>query len=195
MLKSRRHTITNVTISRIALCTLCGAFLLAGANPAYGGDKELDMQSTRSLERMRVEAGFGKLLGKKSDGLEFVSRRGIFAQSDAAVKEEPSRELEGSPMVKATSILRPSKKVSMFLRDSRSAAAWAPPQQSAILRRTLSSLSLHEFTNRPATRTLVQRVTDTLEINLSVGTDHQLDPGHYEENRPSIGLLFERRFR
>jgi hypothetical protein len=195
MLKTRRHTITNVTISRIALCTLCGAVLLAGANPAYGGDKELGMQPSSSLERMRVEAGFGKLLGEKSYGLEFVSRRGIFAQSDAAAEEEPSRELEGSQVVKVTSILRPSKKMNIFLRDRESAAAWAPPKQSAILRSTLSSLSLHEFTNRPATRTLVQRVTDTLEINVSVGTDHQLDPGHYEENRPSIGLLFERRFR
>ena len=195
MLKSRRHTITNVTISRIALCTLCGAFLLAGANSAYGGDKELDMQPMSSLERMRVEAGFGKLLGENNGGLEFVSRRGIFVQSDAAAEEESSRELEGSQVVKATSTLRPSKKMSMFLRDGKAAAAWAPPKQSVILRTALSSLSLHEFTNRPATRTLVQRLTDTLEINVSVGTDHQLDPGHYEENRPSIGLLFERRFR
>ena len=195
MLKSRRHTITNVTISRVALCALCGALLLAGANPAYGGDKELDMQSMSALERMWVEAGFGNRLGEKSEGLEFVSRRGIFVKSDAVAEKEPSRKLEGSQLVQATSVLRPAKKMSMFLRDSKAAAAWAPPHQSTILRSTLSSLSLHEFTNRPATRTLVQRLTDTLEINVSVGTDHQLDPGHYEENRPSIGLLFERRFR
>ena len=195
MLKSRRHAITNVTISRVALCTLCGAFLLAGANPAYGGDKELDMQSMSALERMWVEAGFGKRLGEKSEGLEFVSRRGISVKSDASAEKEPSRELDGSQLVQATSVLRPAKRMSMFLRDNKTAAVWAPPQQSTILRSTLSSLSLHEFTNRPATRTLVQRLTDTLEINVSVGTDHQLDPGHYEENRPSIGLLFERRFR
>lgn len=194
MSKSRRHTIMKVTISRIGLCALCGVLLLAGAMPAYGSDFAAEDSVAHALVRLRVDSGFEANWAAKRDAFDFASQRvfPIETAAESTEKPEPADRVELSVVVDGRKRPRPS--IKMFLRRDK-ASADGVPHLPSFVRVDSSSLSLHEFVFRPAKKTLVQHLSDTLEINLSLGTDHQLDPGHYEERLPSVGLLFQRRFR
>lgn len=190
MSNPRRHTITNVTISKIGLCAFCSVFLLAAANPAFGGqDLENNRAIARALDKVRTDSGLEATWNGKRDCLKFAAER----IAPAATDRKPDRPAVGTQAeaVEATAEAAPRPSIKMFLRGKRTET----PSFVSFGKIPSSSLSLHEFTYRPAKKTLVQRLGDTLEINVSVGTNHQLDPGHYEQQLPSVGLLLQRRFR
>jgi hypothetical protein len=194
MSKTHRHTITKVTISRIGLCALCGVFLLAGAPPAYGSDVATDDATAHTLTKLRLDSGLESGWAAKRDSLDFASER-IFPVEEEAESSETAEAVDtAEPLIVVDGQVKPRPTIKMLLRRNDADLRDVPILPSFVKVQS-TSLSLHEFTYRPAKKTLVQRLGDTLEINFSLGTDHQLDPGHYEERLPSVGLLFERRFR
>jgi hypothetical protein len=162
--------------------------------PAHAGNRTAGDSTANALTKLRIDSGFEASWTAKSDALDFAAERLFPVETAAESAEKPESGDTSEPLVvvEGRSGSRPS--IKMFLRRDN-AESDGTPHWPSFVRVESSSLSLHEFTYRPAKKTLVQHLSETLEINFSLGTDHQLDPGHYDERLPSVGLLFERRFR